>query len=48
LPSFKEVRETEKFNSKQALSGLVLKRIRLPMFEEAYELLTKKRVNWRR
>lgn len=42
LPYIKEVRKTKKFDSKRALKSLIPKRIKLPMFEGAHELLIKK------
>jgi len=42
LPYVKEVRKTEKFNSKRAIENLIPKRIKLPIFEGAHELLIKR------
>lgn len=42
LPYVKEVRKTEKFNSKKAIESLIPKRIKVPIFEGTYELLIKK------
>ena len=48
LPSFREVRETEKFKSGKALIGLVPKIIKIPMVEGTYEIFTKKRFRWKK
>jgi len=42
LPYIKEIRKTEKFNSKRAIENLIPKGIRLPVFEGTYELMIKK------
>ena len=48
LPYIKEVRKTEKFNSERAIKSLIPKRIEIPIFEGAHDLLIGKKFRFKK
>ena len=48
LPKFKEIRETKPFDSSKALRHLVPRNFKIPIIEEGYELMVKKKIHWRK